>query len=470
MPALTAIRRSKLASAAFLGLLGVSSLVYSPIAQAQVAEGIGFVAKLAGATPVGPLLECASFALNIYNANNDREQGKILKDIAGKIDDLAGKQDKILAALADQRIVMREELRKAFLDNDCRELQAVAHHFKIALANGPEKANETELNALRGRADELSTRLSLYGVAGVPAYVNAIALQNALHMAVHSSPETFAVINEKHAQNMEAMLKGDGVDTVFGLAKATFDVDFMIEREQKAELGSRSDLRILHDFNKEYPLSLVQVYYQPESNWQSLTITVPPQSTLIFGYKYKGVKNGTTILEGYLKDSEKGTLAEYSQMKYASDHNERISVRPGNREGPSRSSVLRGAFFVTDINGIFSSDSVRIPELESKENWLGNFEVGIYETTKNAEDRYIIPEKAKPTISRQYTAISNYYERLHSRRMGEVSAEHDFQTFRRESPGCHEITRMLEEGLKAVRTMEKITPHQEPLGATVSGP
>jgi hypothetical protein len=38
---------------------------------------------------------------------------------------------------AEQRIVMREELKRAFLDNDVRELVVLASRYQLALVNNP---------------------------------------------------------------------------------------------------------------------------------------------------------------------------------------------------------------------------------------------------------------------------------------------------------------------------------------------
>jgi hypothetical protein len=164
---------------------------------------VKIIVSLLSDDPLGVITGLIDF--KVGSSDNQQRNAK-LNAIANRVSAIANNQELILQELANMRVLMDEAVRKGFLDNDARDLYAASQQFKHALVDN----DQAELLDVKRQTDHLASKISRFGLAGVPAYLSAIALQNSVHFTIKSSPERFISINEEHHQNLYAMLNGDG--------------------------------------------------------------------------------------------------------------------------------------------------------------------------------------------------------------------------------------------------------------------
>ncbi len=216
-----------------------------------------------------------------FSAINNRfsQVNGTLSRVAESVKTLASTQERILDLLATQRIVMRQEIRAAFLANDTADLTAMGQHYKDLLAYGDIESQRGELNNLVGRVGEVAAKISTYGVPAVAAYHAAIALQNAAHLTLGTPPQVIKEINYSHYMNLNYLLSGGGPDSLPAIIRANYNSSL-------DGLPSDSPLR---QFGYKIPL---WYHIQGYSNQSYATGTVR-------GFVYEGIVNNEPVFQAY---------------------------------------------------------------------------------------------------------------------------------------------------------------------------
>jgi hypothetical protein len=153
--------------------------------------------------------------------------------------------------------------------------------LKIATAYTDAK-REQHFDALTDQANHMANKLATYGLAGAPAYVSAISLQNAIHLGAGSPPAVVAAFNQTHQSILTHMLFGDGPETLPFVSRQTYPT-------------SSSDTDMLHNFGRRHVLGLVTKQY-PDPNHKYYAV-----STAVFGVTYEGFLNGRPVFQ-YFQD------------------------------------------------------------------------------------------------------------------------------------------------------------------------
>ena len=302
-----------------------------------------------------------------------QEQSRKLSGIATQLYAIAERQDTILAELADQRIFMRAELKRAFLDNDVREMIAISQRFKVALVSD-EPARTDALRSVAGRMDELSIKLSTYGLAAVPAYVTAMALENGIHYALGSSSRVFLTVNEVHKLNLNSMLNGRGPES---LSQAVAQNPSISPAELR-ELYHGGPFDIPRDFE------LTQIVI----SWGN---SLDKNRMLTRGYTYLGYKDGQPVLKEF-----------YTQNSAALQRN--LPYKPDSTT-------------VMEFSGGGGDWRDRIPALAN--HWRrDNIMADRYYTYLDSDSLPVFQERTAIGMKQQYAGIYEYYRNLYDPSFG----------------------------------------------------
>lgn len=424
--------------------LATKSILLPTTANAGYADALGFLVTghpvVATAALVEAVIETG------YALVSGKQQRDKLKDISIQLSSIANSQDSIIEQLANQRFVMREELLRAFRDNDARDLVAYAERFRIALLDDQP---ESSLHEIKGPVDGLATKLSTYGLAGVPFYLTAIALQNAIHLVCKSNPDTFQAINDAHHKNLDSMLNGSGPNSVMSFAQSTFNKDIIRPQPVNNDSVSNPSWDALHNYGKKYPLALIDMVYEADSAWKYF-----PRAQYAIGYSYEGFQDGKPLIKGYC---EKITDAVYLMGPNTAGMKQYLGwackVDKLNRKEipePTEMSKLATVFVDANMNAHMASDWQAIPELQLKSSTLGLTAHWGYETKLDDKGNTIVPDEANDIIRKQGSAIATYYANMYDPSMGpNLSKANDVSTFVKLDPACRSICGLLQDGLTA---------------------
>lgn len=272
-------RRSVLAGA------GASAAVLTTLGKPEEAEA-GLISIFAMLLMTGDIITAGANLLEYgisaaFDSNRQAVQDNSMAQMGQKISTIANNQRQILDGLANQRIVMREELKRAFLDNDNSSLLAINEHFNALVAGGA-SAGSSELTNLAYRAGEIATKMSTYGVPGVSAYLIAIALTNNIHEKAGSPAGVFITMNQAHRQHLNDILYGNGPS-----ALPTMETQV---GNTLVGVDSENDPRAW--FGKQYPILRARAYYVGSDGHQHVGV-------LLRGLQYNGYQGTTPLLSRY---------------------------------------------------------------------------------------------------------------------------------------------------------------------------
>lgn len=218
-----------------------------------------------------------------------------LSSFAGQINNIAVQQNSILQALAQQRIIMRQEIRAGFLGNDVAELAAMSQHYNVALSYDDPSSRQSAMQSIADRIGEKASKIATYGVPASAAYHAAIALENAVHVSLGTSPRVVKTINTGHYTNLNYILSGDGPDSLPQVIKANINPALL-------GLDPNSPLRQFDRFIPSW------YYVKSLSNQRNATCTV-------YGFQYLGIKGGTPIYR-WTKTSQQVLNKNYNPGTY----------------------------------------------------------------------------------------------------------------------------------------------------------
>ena len=177
------IGRTALTTAALS--LAASGLL-PPDAEAQV-----FTTLLSYLVSDNPILALAGFVEWGTHTGDPK-----LSDVLGRIDKLA---ETFKNTFDDFQQQLGAMLGRTLILNDLRQdtaqLASLSYSLDIANSRG---ATSAEIMPLSQSIDQVTLKLGSYGVAGVVNYINAISLQNSVHVMLGSSPQTIIAVNKPH--------------------------------------------------------------------------------------------------------------------------------------------------------------------------------------------------------------------------------------------------------------------------------
>jgi hypothetical protein len=109
------------------------------------------------------------------------------------------------------REIVGTQFRLEELRQDTVQLAALSYSLNIATSRG---AGTPEVIGLSSAIDAAAFKLGSYGVTGIVAYLNAIALQNSVHSMIGSSPKTILAVNRPHEERIGRIIyTGDEPDS-----------------------------------------------------------------------------------------------------------------------------------------------------------------------------------------------------------------------------------------------------------------
>ena len=321
---------------------------------------------------------------------------KTMNDIADQLNSIAVQQGRILQQLADLRIIMSQEIRQGFLDNDVRELHAAAQNFKIALVSD-DRTRDEKLRNIVERMDGLATKISDFGLPAVPAYLTAITLQNGAHYVLGSLPSVFITINQFHHQTLSRLLHEDGPGTLSHFVK--YSLNPLV-----ADGSSTDAQKLLTDFGRGYAFALVSKKYEVTD------YTKPePASTFEYGYSYEGFRNGQPVFK------EGSSDVMYGKYQGVSGYDSNVrgkKVKSAN--------IWFGAINESGINQS-AIDYRNIPGLLPKPTAWGSAPEADLEI--DSKGTIFLDDSSLKIIQGQLNALTAYYLRSYDPSMGDITSE-----------------------------------------------
>jgi hypothetical protein len=276
------------------GVIGASVLGAFPFVGIMPAEaGVASVLNyLFLSHPLFAAVEVLELGLGYVSGQSS--QGK-LADMAKQITSISERQDELLSALASLRIVMREEVRRAFLDNDIREMKAMAQSFELSLED-TDASRRATLGAMVNDINRATFKMGGSGLAAVPAYLSAIALQNGVHHVLGSQTAVVARFNDMHANVLRSLLNGTGDESLVHLIETT-------------PSAAQGGLGPLYQLGAEHPVARVARIY----DWGGFR---PTADTYVMGLRYLGIRNRRPQFEWW---SGPATPGLRNDSRYATD-------------------------------------------------------------------------------------------------------------------------------------------------------
>jgi hypothetical protein len=406
-----------------LGLGTAATAILGPMIKPFEAEGqISAIANyMVAAHPIIALVALVEFVAGMA----DGERTKIaLKGIADEISRIADNQELILQQLADIRVVMHEEVRQGFLDNDARDLYAASQQFKHALVDN----DQAELLDVKKQADHLASKISRFGLAGIPAYLSAIALQNSVHFTLKSSPDRFISMNDEHHQNLYAMLNDDGAETLAALARATADTSSTVRFDD----GKLQTLR--NQIGRNFLFAMVSTTYQSGPNDGQRT----PASVHDFGVTYQGFRKGEPVLELWRGPEVPGHWQNESAFYSAAIQGKAVT----------------GVSIWFEAVELMSDDYKSVPGLLPWGNdaWFGSAHRATKNLRVNDQGRGILDDGSVEVVTHQWEAVRKYYMQFYDPRMGPTITKNSYnpQPVAPPSQACINMEKLLTDGLGGV--------------------
>jgi hypothetical protein len=382
-------RRRLLTGAADAGMaLTLTSLLPRKAAAGSIAEILNYFLS------DQPLLGTAALIEARLPDNDSRINAK-LNEIADKIYDISSSQDAILKELADQRIVMREELRRGNFADDARNLQAIAYNFKVSLGFEGERRKQLLRRAV-SEINKSSEKLGDDGLAAVPTYIGAIALQNGVHYLINSTAEVFRLINAPHRENLARMLHGSGEDS-------------LAYYRQQAVLDERGQ-DVLHTFGRIYPIS--EIVRMERMNGGVVTVVD------VFSLWYLGFGDNGPNLKPVVREGLRAAVI---------------------RVVPRYQFLFNPLVIYPYANKIYADDYTRIPELNGDvDKWYGaSNDTFTYNGNGNGLENYSFNGRVKDVLQSQMEAIIRYYQKfLDQKRRADTTAD--------------ELSRMIQNALNGI--------------------
>jgi hypothetical protein len=384
-----------------LGIAAVASCLTPRIGEAQVSTILNYAVLSHPFLALVALIELGA------SYSEGRNNQATLTDIADKLSVIASRQDFILQQLAQQRIVMREEIKRGFLDNDVRELLAMTQHFKIALVSD-ESTRKDALHSIAGRMDELATKIASYGLAAVPAYITAITLENSVHYVLGSSPSVFLTINEDHKQNLHRMLSGSEPETL----------PYMVSHIPKPTLPDGP----ISKFGRRYLLATVSKIYESDSAW------IKPGSSYYLIYTYEGFRNGRPVFRRQDDPDMVGTYRSNSFGVSGDINGKKIAY----------SEIWYG--------GVYYTGDANIPGLiPNNDNTLAR------PVTLDSKGKAILAGDNLKTINGQLDALTEIYLKMYDPRMGpDITPDSLNQQRIKTTEGIENMRQLLQAGIITV--------------------
>src|SRR6202034_4088033 len=135
------------------------------------------------------------------------------------------KQDEILRLLAEQSRSIRNIVQNAVISgnfyHDVQMLIGEASAFNTTLAYSSSHIKSDRLTSSSLTVDALCTTIgTYYGLSAVPAYLSAIALQNAIYYILPTPPLVFVAANIPHRTLLDNMLNGTGSTSITSIIKS----------------------------------------------------------------------------------------------------------------------------------------------------------------------------------------------------------------------------------------------------------
>jgi hypothetical protein len=122
------------------------------------------------------------FDLTVAESQRRERMNRLQKDLS----QLAGRQDDIIAELSKWKIVIREELRRAFRENEAGRFRALVKEFGRRSSLN-DMSNDWLMQSSR-EVDRVAFRIGSYEFAAFPWFLGATSLELALHNLSMSPP------------------------------------------------------------------------------------------------------------------------------------------------------------------------------------------------------------------------------------------------------------------------------------------
>lgn len=338
----------------------------SPMSASRATVLPPLVTLMGGGAALGAIAQLIEEGISfIRNSAQQVTMGKIADSLTAIVEN----QDLILQKLAEQRIVVREEVERRHIKEQAGDLLAMLRHFTVALVSDDDTRNSA-MKGLTGRAIEKPTKLSIYGLAAVPEYIAAIAFANTVHHVLGVSPQVYDAINRPHREVINLLLNGQSPDSL----------PVQISQNAREQIFIPPRLR---ELGRRFPVWRSTIWFKSANDYEGYT------RDKAHGLIYQGVKDGIP------------QLTEYT---------EELHVRPW----PYNDSVAMGRQPVTDrvevdlyaSDALSNGNSSFIPELRRKDP---AFYMGV-------DDQSLLHFTADQIsiINRQFNAIRNYYRNLYN--------------------------------------------------------
>lgn len=366
-------------------LAGGAAAVIVPFAspgasQASIVDAFGYFAS--GNVVAGVL----ALVMEGVSYFSDQAKTQRLLDMSRQMVSIAEKQSQIIDALSTQRIVFRQEIRKAFLERDVVVLQGLTKQFNVAVANG----SVSTLEVVKNDAVGLAKILASYGVPGLSAYLTAIALENGVHGITNSTPQAFVETNNDHKGNLTRILYG------------STENDLPTSRRQVAAMAVDSnDPRAW--FGKQYPIA--RGFFEYTGSDGRLT-----KGRVLMGYQYEGYGGSAPILKWY--------------SNFYRDDQGRISNMPTSEVATIDRTYRRP--MIVEVFEYYSSDFFNTQRTIPTSTFDGRRRAAETGYGGILEARYDLSAAHLAAIDRQKAKIESHYRSLYE--SGQVDA------FSRQSP------------------------------------
>ncbi len=329
----------------------ISQAALTTIAAGLALDGLGTSAAdaqiatiLSYAMGGEPLLALVSLFEAGYHLDAQRKD-PTTTDIVNRIDKLSQEVKNDFDGLAKQlHKIVGTQIRLEDLRQDTVQLAALSYSLNIATTRG---AGTSEVIGLSSAIDASAFKLGSYGVTGIVAYLNAIALQNSVHSMIGSSPKTILAVNKPHEERIGHIIyTGDEPDS-FEHAK------LLRESELSNTPYYRNFNSLKYRIGETYRVGVVSRFYEANG----------AVSTCDLFYAYNGFRQGQPTIVFHSYGPERfaaninrlaiGRPVSASYLAIGSSEAQPLSIAPNGglifpQNGPSLQMILRSMNQIAD--------------------------------------------------------------------------------------------------------------------------